>query len=499
MSEDILPRFRRVAAAARLFVADDFIAETEVPPLIAAVEAALAAGGAVNRSEAGVSCEVPLDADNPAPAALHRRIERALGFANACGWSLRFRRYAPGEFHPPHHDVYQIDGEHLIATAMLWLEDTEAGGETLFEAAGPDPILLEPRSRRLAVWFNIHPDGTPDPTSWHEGLPVRRGSKTTLTAFFYGRPDQVPGFVPAPVPETEIPGVRRGPPPASHTSLVCIDDGVPEVTLALLRAACATRGISFKRIDAAGFAFHEATPLPAGTLLYRPAISVAAMRVEQALWAPGVATFHAEPDGMFFASANFNLLFARAGLPMPRSFPIGSTDRDTLRGLVASVGGLPVVVKVLGYSRGIGTMRADSLPALFSLVDYLLAQGVAPFLCEFIDRAVHWRVTVIGDRAVAAYRNVQEEDDFRTYGSEDPVDFTATVPDALAAVAVGAVRALRLEFGGVDILEAPDGRLYLLEANYPCFFAQAQTVAGIDIAGMMVDHLLGKLAAAPTT
>ena len=34
---------------------------------------------------------------------------------------------------------------------------------------------------------------------------------------------------------------------------------------------------------------------------------------------------------------------------------------------------------------------------------------------------------------------------------------------------------------------------------YPCFFAQAQTVAGIDIAGMMVDHLLGKLAAAPTT
>ena len=102
---------------------------------------------------------------------------------------------------------------------------------------------------------------------------------------------------------------------------------------------------------------------------------------------------------------------------------------------------------------------------------------------------------------MACYRDIQEDDDVRTYGSDDAADFSDTPPDHLAAVAIAAVRALRLEFGGVDVLEAPDGRLYVLEANFPCYFGQAQVVAGIDVAGAMVEHLVAKsraaLAAAP--
>ena len=45
---------------------------------------------------------------------------------------------------------------------------------------------------------------------------------------------------------------------------------------------------------------------------------------------------------------------------------------------------------------------------------------------------------------------------------------------------------------GVDILETADGKLYLLEANFPCYFAQAQVAVGVDIAVMMLDYLLQK-------
>ena len=44
----------------------------------------------------------------------------------------------------------------------------------------------------------------------------------------------------------------------------------------------------------------------------------------------------------------------------------------------------------------------------------------------------------------------------------------------------------------MDILEDARGRLFLLEANFPCYYPQAQLVAGTDIAGMMLDHLLKK-------
>ena len=48
-----------------------------------------------------------------------------------------------------------------------------------------------------------------------------------------------------------------------------------------------------------------------------------------------------------------------------------------------------------------------------------------------------------------------------------------------------------MEAGGVDILKRADG-CYVLEANFPCFFALAQIRVGIDVAGPMLDYLVRK-------
>jgi len=274
--------------------------------------------------------------------------------------------------------------------------------------------------------------------------------------------------------------------------LCCVNDDVPPVTVALLRDACVGRGVELVEVHAPGFAFDAATGLEAGDMLYRPAVSLAAIRVEQFLWSPGVATFHADPEGVFFGYTNYHLLMARAGVPVPRAIPAQTTDRALLRAHVEALGGLPVVLKLPGGEGGIGTVRIDSLPGLHSTLDLLHAQGHQPLLCAFVPDAVPWRAVVIGDRVVAAHRNRQPEDDFRSHASTDPHDFTAPRPSGLDALAVAAVRALRLEFGGVDLLAHPSGRLYVLEANFPCYFADPQIVAGIDVAGMMVDHLITK-------
>jgi len=271
---------------------------------------------------------------------------------------------------------------------------------------------------------------------------------------------------------------------------LCIDDGVPDVTVSLLREACAARAVEFLVIEAAGFDFAADMGLEAGAMLYRPAVSVRATLVEQYLWHDRVATFYTDPLGPFAAMNAYPLLFAQAGLSVPLSLPIVSPDPKSLRRALAAVGGPPAVVKLGGFEGGTGVMRVDSAEALLSLADFLLATGHVPWLTAYVDEAMHWRAVVVGERMVASYRNPARPGDFRSEGSDDPADVAAVPPAGVEPLAVAAVKALRLDFGGVDILEHPSGRLYLLEANFPCYFPHAQVVGGIDVAGAMVEHLM---------
>ena len=59
-------------------------------------------------------------------------------------------------------------------------------------------------------------------------------------------------------------------------------------------------------------------------------------------------------------------------------------------------------------------------------------------------------------------------------------------------MALKAARVLRIEFGGVDILENQDQKRLPAKLNFSCYFADQQRDADIDIAGAMLDHLMAK-------
>jgi hypothetical protein len=280
---------------------------------------------------------------------------------------------------------------------------------------------------------------------------------------------------------------------ADRRRLVYVDDGVPESGTRFLRTSCEERGVDFVPVDPRGFRFRPESQLDAGDLLYRPAVSLLAQRVEQFLYAPGVATFYAADDGIYFGALNPTLTFQRAGLPVPRTIPALSADKEALADFAGRLGGFPLVFKVPGYSLGTGVGRVDSLPSLYSFVDLTLALGKTPVLMAYVPEAVHWRLVVVGDRVAASYRNLLPPDDIRSNASSDPADYAAAPPPGMEEIAVRSTHALHLEFGGVDIVEhPPSGRMYILENNFPCYFAQAQDVAGVDVSGAMVDHLLRK-------
>lgn len=272
---------------------------------------------------------------------------------------------------------------------------------------------------------------------------------------------------------------------------VYVDDGVPEDGTGFIRASCEDRGLAFTPVDPRHFDFDPRWQLGPGDILYRPAVSFLAQKVEQFLHGPGVSTFYADDDGVYFGLQNPTLAYQRAGLPVPRTIFCQTRDRSVLNTYVERLGGFPIVYKVPGYSTGIGVGRIDSVGVLHQTVDLLITMGRHLLLMPFIE-GVHWRLVVVGDRVVASYRNVATDDDFRSCVTTDLDDYEATPSPRAESIAVRSTQVGRLEFGGVDLLEHPSGRLYLLENNFPCYYAQAQKVAGVDVSGAMVDHLVAK-------
>jgi hypothetical protein len=271
-----------------------------------------------------------------------------------------------------------------------------------------------------------------------------------------------------------------------------VNANVPHETVSLLRESCERRDIEFVEIDAVTFDYEPSRRAIPGDMLYCAGTSAAAGFVEEHLYQPGVATFYSAADGPLTRKGNPLLVFQRADVPVPRWVHVTIGDRGLLRRYVERMGGFPVVLKFPGFSRGMGVTRIDSLPGLFSSIDHALASGSHPLLCAYVHPATHWRAVVVGDRLVSHYRNVTDKDDFRTSGSDEEENYRVPAPAGLEKTAVAAVRSLGHEFGGVDILEHPSGRLYVLESNNPCYFASAQLAIGTDVSGAMVEHLLQK-------
>src|SRR6185295_9921904 len=122
------------------------------------------------------------------------------------------------------------------------------------------------------------------------------------------------------------------PRPARRPALHCIvEDRTPDTTRASLRRACEQRSVEYRELRA-DRVDPRRDPLAPGALLYAPATSILAERVERQLWQPGVVTFHRRSTGPFSFTLDPTLAFARAGLPTPRSVWITTTDRAVLKG-----------------------------------------------------------------------------------------------------------------------------------------------------------------------
>jgi ribosomal protein S6--L-glutamate ligase len=179
---------------------------------------------------------------------------------------------------------------------------------------------------------------------------------------------------------------------------------------------------------------------------------------------------------------------SRAGLDVPPSV-LTRSERGT-RSAIAAVRGMPVVMKVLQGTQGVGVMIVHSQLSMVSVMDAMRSLGQDLILQQFIAEGAgrDFRAFVIGNRVVAAMVRTAPSGEFRSNihrgGEGAPVRLSA----AYERVAVRAARELGLQVAGVDLMESRGGPL-VIEVNSSPGFEGIEKATKLNIAGMIVRHL----------
>jgi RimK family alpha-L-glutamate ligase len=153
-----------------------------------------------------------------------------------------------------------------------------------------------------------------------------------------------------------------------------------------------------------------------------------------------------------------------------------------------------VIVKPLFGSLGHGMVRVSD-PEIALRVVRTLEQIRAVF---YMQRAVNHggrdiRAFVVGGRVLGAIERLAPAGEWRSNvsrgGAVRPIDLSAECEQLAlrAAAAVGA------DYAGVDLLPSIDGEVFVLEVNGIPGWRGLQRATGLDVAGAIVDHVIGRV------
>src|SRR5262249_45833224 len=185
-----------------------------------------------------------------------------------------------------------------------------------------------------------------------------------------------------------------------------------------------------------------------------------------------------------------SFLLEEAGLPTP-----GTSLGERLEAGMAALEALggDVVLKPLFGAEGRGIVRICDPDVAYRTFRALeLTRSVYYLQAHVPNEGRDIRAFVVGDAVVGAMSR-------RGAGWKTNVAQGATVealdlPSDLAKLAVEAARVVEADYAGVDLLPHADGGYFVLEVNGIPGWQGLQRTTSVDVAGVIADHLLSRLA-----
>ncbi|MCB1072467.1 MAG: 30S ribosomal protein S6--L-glutamate ligase [Chlamydiales bacterium] len=181
-------------------------------------------------------------------------------------------------------------------------------------------------------------------------------------------------------------------------------------------------------------------------------------------------------------------LMARKKIGMPiTGFAHSPDDIDDL---ITLVGGVPVVIKLIEGTQGIGVVLAETKKAAQSVIQAFMGLKANIIVQEYIKESngSDIRCLVVGGKVVASIKREADPGDFRSNlhrgGSAVPVKITKQE----RALAIKAAKVMGLNLAGVDILRSDRGPL-IMEVNSSPGLEGIESVTEIDVAAEIIKHL----------
>jgi ribosomal protein S6--L-glutamate ligase len=181
-------------------------------------------------------------------------------------------------------------------------------------------------------------------------------------------------------------------------------------------------------------------------------------------------------------------LLSRADIGLPVT-GFAHATRDTA-GLLDSVGGAPVVIKLLEGTQGIGVVLAETRKAAESVIAAFRQLQANLLVQEYIQEAqgTDIRVFVVGNEVVASMMRTAAPGEFRSNlhrgGKSESVELTPTE----ARMATEAARVLGLNIAGVDLIRSDRGPL-VLEVNASPGLEGIEESTGVNVAEAIIKNI----------
>lgn len=191
-------------------------------------------------------------------------------------------------------------------------------------------------------------------------------------------------------------------------------------------------------------------------------------------------------------------LLARKGIGLPvTGF---ASNPDDITDLIEQVGGVPLVIKLLQGTQGIGVVLAETHNAAESVIQAFMGLKANIMVQEFIKEAdgSDIRCFVIGDKVVAAMKRQSAEGEFRSNLHRGGTATLIRLTPEERSTAVRAAKIMGLNVCGVDMLRSNHGPV-IMEVNSSPGLKGIEAASGKDIADLIIQFIEKRFEVMETT
>ncbi|MCB0308788.1 MAG: RimK family alpha-L-glutamate ligase [Bdellovibrionales bacterium] len=182
-------------------------------------------------------------------------------------------------------------------------------------------------------------------------------------------------------------------------------------------------------------------------------------------------------------------LMTRHDIDIPKTVII--RQPSGLNDAIESVGGFPIILKLISGTQGVGVMLVESMRTLESTLDTLWSLGQDILIQECVKESIgrDIRVIVVGDKVIAAMRRQARIGEFRSNIHRGGIATPVELDPEYARTAIEASKIVGLDIAGVDLLESYQGPK-IIEVNASPGMEGIESATGLNVSRMILEHAI---------